>query len=54
MHSPRKISIEIIKLAEDGIISWEAIAMACLCYMSEDEVKDMAHKNEMPYSGANY
>ena len=50
----RQVTNELIELAEEGVISWEQIAMAALCYLSEDDVKDMAHENELPYSGANY
>lgn len=35
---------KIIDLAEDGALSWEAIARECLARMSEDEVTDMGHE----------
>lgn len=50
----RKVTNELIEQAQEGALSWESIAMAALCYLSEDDVKDMAHANELPYSGANY
>ena len=50
----RKVTNELIELAEQGIITWESIAMAALCYLSESDVEDMAQANELPYSGANY
>ena len=42
----RKTTIEIIELAEQGVLSWESVALAALRYMSEDDVADMAHDNE--------
>ena len=42
----RKATNEIIELAEQGVISWESVALAALRYMSEDDVADMAHDNE--------
>lgn len=35
---------KIIDLAEDFVLSWEAIARECLARMSEDEVADMGHE----------
>ena len=42
----RTATEKLIDLAEEGILSWEAIARAALNYMSEDEVADMARYNE--------
>lgn len=33
---------EMYALAEEGLVSWESIAKACLGYMSEADVQDMA------------
>ena len=43
----REATEKLIDLAEDGVLSWEAIARAALDYMSEDEVADMAQCNEL-------
>ena len=43
----REVTEKLIDLAEDGVLSWEAIARAALDYMSEDEVADMARCNEL-------
>ena len=32
---------EVARRAEQGIVSWEAVALSCLRYMSEDDVRDM-------------
>ena len=42
----REATEKLINLAEEGVLSWEAIARAALNYMSEDDVKDMAECNE--------
>lgn len=41
MSNVRQATNEIIELAEQGIVSWEAVALSCLRYMSEDDVRDM-------------
>jgi hypothetical protein len=38
----REITCKLVEMAEEGILSWEAIARAALGYMSESEVADMA------------
>jgi hypothetical protein len=45
MSDVRKVTTQLIDLADDGVLSWETIAMACLSYMSEDHVADMASDN---------
>ena len=42
----RKATNKVIDLAEEGVLSWEAIARAARDYMSEEEVADMAQCNE--------
>ena len=46
MGNVRKATNKVIEMAEEGVLSWEAIARATLDYMSEDEVADMAQCNE--------
>lgn len=43
----RKVTNQLYDLADQGVITWELIATACLKYMSEDDVADMAHCNEL-------
>ncbi len=43
----REVTNKLWGMAEDGLLTWEAIAKACLVYMSESEVADMAHDNEL-------
>jgi hypothetical protein len=36
-------------MIEEGILDKDYVIMACLKYMSEDDVKDMAHANEISW-----
>jgi hypothetical protein len=45
MSDVRKVTNQLIDLVDDGILDWEIIARACLSYMSEDHVADMADYN---------
>jgi len=42
----RKITTKLLEMIDDGLLSYESVATACLSYMSEDDVADMAHCNE--------
>jgi len=33
-------------MIEDGVLNKDQVILACLLYMSEDDVADMAHHNE--------
>ena len=48
---PRKVSNQILEMIEDGILNKDIVILACLQYMSEDEVADMARMNEFLYEG---
>lgn len=39
----RRVTTQLIEWAEQGIIDWETLARDALNYMSESDVKDMAH-----------
>lgn len=43
----RKVTNKILELIEEGALSYEQVAMSCLRYMSEDDVADMAHSEEL-------
>lgn len=43
----RKVTNQILELVEDGILDPQVVMEACLKYMSEDDVADMAHCNEL-------
>ena len=42
----REATNRILELVEEGMLDRDTVIMACLKYMSEDEVADMAHSNE--------
>jgi len=42
----REYTNKLIELMQEGIILPDSVVAACLKYMSEDEVKDMAISNE--------
>ena len=42
MSNVRQATNEVIELCEQGVCTWEALALSCLRYMSEAEVRDMA------------
>jgi len=42
----REATNKILEMVEEGLLNRDTVIMACLKYMSEDDVKDMAHANE--------
>lgn len=42
----RKYTNQILELIEEGVLNKDAVILACLNYMSESEVQDMAESNE--------
>lgn len=47
MAGIRENTIRLIEMAEQGMLSWQAIAEMALWYMSEDDVTDMARANDL-------
>lgn len=47
MKNTRKVTNQLLQLVEDGILAPQAVLEACLSYMSEADVADMAHCNEL-------
>lgn len=45
MSDVREITNRLYDLVDDGVLDWETIGRACLSYMSEDHVADMAQYN---------
>ena len=43
----REMTNKILEAVEAGLIDKDMLIMACLKYMSESEVADMAHANEL-------
>jgi len=48
-EATRQSTERILELVEDGLLDKDTVIMACLKYMSEDEVADMARINEFFY-----
>jgi hypothetical protein len=42
----RQTTDRIIEMVEEGLLDRDTVIMACLKYMSEDDVADMARANE--------
>jgi len=47
MSNTRKITNKLLEMVEEGVLDPQALAEACLLYMSESDVADMAHINEL-------
>ena len=45
----RQATNRILEMVEEGVLDRDTVIMACLKYMSEAEVADMAHDNEFFY-----
>jgi hypothetical protein len=44
--APRKVTTQLLEMIEDGTLDPQTVLEACLSYMSEADVADMAHSNE--------
>ena len=42
----REYTEQLLEMIEMGILDRDAVIMACVKYMSEDEVRDMMESNE--------
>ena len=42
----RKYTNELLEMIENGLLDKDTVIMACVKYMSEDEVKDMMECND--------
>ena len=42
----REITNKLLEMVDDGVLDAKTLALACLKYMSEDEVEAMAKANE--------
>ena len=41
----REYTNKIYDMVQEGLLTEETVMQACLCYMSEDDVKDMFEHN---------
>lgn len=42
----RKATTKLLEMLAEGLLDKDEVILACLNYMSEDDVADMAHCNE--------
>jgi hypothetical protein len=42
----RQATTRLLSLVEEGLLDKDQVIMACVKYMSEDDVADMCHANE--------
>ena len=42
----RQYTNKLLEMVDEGILDRDSVIMACVKYMSEDEVRDMMHANE--------
>jgi len=47
MKNVREVTLKLLELMDEGILDPRAVADAALSYLSEDDVADMAWKNEL-------
>ena len=43
----RKVTNQLLEMLDEGALDPRALAEACLAYMCESDVADMAHDNEL-------
>lgn len=43
----RQVTNRLVELMDEGVLSYEQIALMCLQHMSEDDVSDMVEANEL-------
>lgn len=46
-RNTRKVTNQLLELIEEGVLDPQTVVEACLNYMSESDVVDMAHSNEL-------
>lgn len=46
MRQPREATNKLLEMVEEGLLDKDTVIMACVKYMSEDDVADMMHANE--------
>jgi len=45
--SARQYTNKLLEMIENGLLDKDQVILACIKYMSEDDVEDMMHINEM-------
>lgn len=47
MYGTRKVTNKLLEMIEEGALDAETVVRCCLNYMSEDDVAEMAHREEL-------
>jgi hypothetical protein len=47
----REYTNKLLEMIDDGLLDKDTVIMACVKYMSEDDVRDMMHANEFIVPG---
>ena len=47
----REATCKLLEMVEEGVLDRDNVIMACVKYMSEDNVADMCHINDFFYDG---
>lgn len=47
MRNVRKVTNQLLELVEEGVLDPQTVLEACLRYMSESDVADMARSNDL-------
>ena len=50
-RTSRPVTSKLLDYAEEGVIDWETLARDALGWMSEDEVKEFAQRNDYLMEG---
>ena len=45
----RKFTNKLLEMVEEGLLDKDTVILACVKYMSEDDVADMMHANDFLY-----
>ena len=40
---PREYTNKLLEMLENGLLDYETVVRECMCYMSEDDVRDLMH-----------
>ena len=46
----RECTNQLLEMVDEGLLDARSVLLAALVYMSEDEVRDMAHANEIEWT----
>lgn len=46
-RNTRKVTNQLLEMIDEGALDPQTVVEACLAYMSEADVADMAHSNEL-------